>query len=248
MKSTNKVPKNLPRLSKSRILAGLQCLKRLYLEYYQRDLADPVDESRQAIFAAGTAVGVLATKRFPGGRLVAEQHYEHSQAVRATEALLQNASVSCLYESAFTFQDIRTRVDILRRATGGKFDLIEVKSTTGVKDVHIPDVAAQLYAVEGSGLPVDQAFLMHIDSSYVYEGGTLNLEELFSLADVTEDSRTFATEKLPDALDRMWQALEAREAPATSTPGDTARRPTAVLSLDTATRTSRTTLLGSCPD
>ena len=193
--------RNRAQLSKSRILAGLQCLKRLYLECHQRELADAVDESRQAIFDAGTAVGVLATERFPGGRLVAEQYYEHSQAV------------PYLYEPAFTFRGIRTRVDILRRTGEGKFDLIEVKSTTGVKDVHIPDIAAQLYAVEGSGLSVDRAYLMHIDGTYMYEGEAHNLEELFSLKDVTDDSKSYATENLPDALGEMWKVLEAKEAP-----------------------------------
>lgn len=170
MQSTDKGPNRLPRLSKSRILAGLQCLKRLYLECYRRDLADPIDESRQAIFDAGTAVGVLATERFPSGRLVAEQYFEHSQAVRTTERLLQNSSLPYLYEPAFTFRGVRTRVDILQSSSAGKFDLIEVKSTTGVKDVHIPDVAAHLYVVEGSGVPVDRAYLTYIVSTYVYEG------------------------------------------------------------------------------
>ena len=217
MKPKDMTSKNLPRLSKSRVLAGLQCLKRLYLECYQRDLADPVDESRQAIFDAGTAVGVLATERFPGGRLVAEQYYEHSQAVRTTEALLRNTSLPYLYEPAFAFQGVRTRVDILRRSSEGKVDLIEVKSTTGVKEVHIPDVAAQLYTVEGSGLPVNRAYLMHIDSTYIYDGGDYNLEALFSLADVTEASRSYITEYLPGALSKMWETLRSEKSPEVET-------------------------------
>ena len=39
-----------PNLSKSRFTAGLQCLKRLYLEYRKRELAGPVPESQQAFF------------------------------------------------------------------------------------------------------------------------------------------------------------------------------------------------------
>ena len=71
-------------LSKSRFQYGLQCLKRLYLETYHRDLADPVSSERQAIFDAGHAVGELARQRFPGGALVEEAHFEHNQAVRKT--------------------------------------------------------------------------------------------------------------------------------------------------------------------
>ena len=50
-----------PQLSKSRFIAGLQCLKRLYLECYQRELADPLDPGQQALFDTGIAVGELAT-------------------------------------------------------------------------------------------------------------------------------------------------------------------------------------------
>ncbi len=141
-------------LSKSRFLAGLQCLKRLYLECYHGELAGPVGTGQQAIFDTGHTVGEMARRRFPGGTLVAESHLEHRQAVQTTEALLEDTSVSALYEPAFTFEGIRTRVDVLVRASIRAFDLIEVKSTASAKDEHIPDVAVQLHVVEGSGIPV----------------------------------------------------------------------------------------------
>ncbi len=73
-----------PQLSKSRFLAGLQCLKRLYLDCHQPELADPVAAGQQAVFDTGTAVGELARQRFPNGALIAEQYFEHAQAVRST--------------------------------------------------------------------------------------------------------------------------------------------------------------------
>ena len=134
-----------PQLSKSRFLAGLQCLKRLYLECHHRELADPVEAGQQAVFDAGTAVGKLARQRFPDGTLIEERYFEHSQAVRSTQTLLPDASVPALYEPAFTFQGIRTRADVLSRRGGRGFDLVEVKSTTSAKDEHILDVAIQMY-------------------------------------------------------------------------------------------------------
>ena len=83
------------------------------------------------------------------------------------------------YEPAFTFQGVRTRIDVLSRSGGQEFDLIEVKSTTSAKDEHIPDVAIQLYVVEGSGITIERAYLMHINNTYVYQGGEHNPEELF---------------------------------------------------------------------
>ena len=200
-----------PQLSKSRFIAGLQCLKRLYLECYHRELADPVEAGQQAVFDAGTSVGELARRRFPNGKLVAEQYFEHSQAEQTTLALLSDTSIPALYEPAFTFQRIRTRVDILVRVDGPIFDLVEVKSTTSAKDQHIPDVAIQLYALEGSGVTIRRAYLMHINNTYVYQGGNHDVEQLFSLTDVTEEARAYMDEDIPNNLALMWESLQLAE-------------------------------------
>ena len=200
-----------PRLSKSRFMAGLQCLKRLYLECHHRDLADEVGPVQQAIFDSGIAVGELARQRFPGGRLVQEKYFEQREAERTTRRLLEDGSIPAMYEPAFTFEGIQTRVDILRRTEDGKFDLIEVKSNTSLKDVHIPDVAIQLHVIEGCGVPIRRTFLMRIDRSYVYRGGKHHLEELFALEDVTNRARAYIEHAAPGKLARMWQSLRVTQ-------------------------------------
>ena len=206
-----------PSLSKSRFQHGLQCLKRLYLETFHRDLADPVDAARQAIFDSGSAVGELARERFPGGLLVDESYFEHRQAVERTRSLLNNASVPAIYEAGFTFEGIRTRVDVLRRAGPDTFDLIEVKSTARVKSEHYTDVAIQLYVVEGSGVPVNRAFLMHLNRDYVYRGGDHDLHELFTLQDVTDAARSFVENAAANKLAKMWAVLQRESEPDIST-------------------------------
>lgn len=203
----------LPSLSKSRFQYGLQCLKRLYLETNNRELADPVDAALQARFDTGTAVGELAQQRFPGGTLIAESYLAHASAVTRTQTLLSDFLTPALYEAAFTFQGIRTRVDVLARNPGGGFDLIEVKSTASLKSEHITDVAIQMYVVEGSGVPVANAYLMHLNNGYVYEGGEHDLRQLFTLEDVTEESRAFILDSVPAELERMWAALRVDETP-----------------------------------
>ena len=202
-----------PQLSKSRFMAGLQCLKRLYLECYDRDLADQIDARQQAIFDTGTGVGELARERYPNGRLIEEQYFQFSQAARTTEKVLSDTSVPAIFEGAFAFEKIRIRADILKRNEEGSFDLIEVKSTTSAKREHIPDVAIQLHVLEGMGIPVRQAHLMHINNEYVYQGGAYDLEELFSLKDVTEEAREFVSEIAPEKLVEMWQALGGETVP-----------------------------------
>ncbi len=190
-------------------MAGLQCLKRLYLEVHHRDLADPVAPSQQAIFDTGNLVGELARDRFPGGTLIEEQYYEQDGADISTRALMSDASIPALYEAAFSFEGIRTRVDILTRADDGQgFDLIEVKSTSRFKErEHLPDVAIQLHVVEGNGVPIRRAYLMHIDNTYVYEGGEHDLTRLFALEDVTDTAREYLADVEPGKLAEMWESL-----------------------------------------
>ena len=195
-------------LSKSRFQSGLQCLKRLYLECYSRDLADPIDPSTQAAFDYGTAVGEVARLRFPGGRLVEESHLEHDQAVETTQALLTDPSIPSIYEAAVNFQGIRSRFDILVRKDDQVFDLVEVKSSTSVKQEHITDVAIQVYAAEGSGIAIDRAYLMHVNNTYVYQGGEYDLEQLFTLADITAEAKRYVAEHVEDDLAEMWATLE----------------------------------------
>jgi hypothetical protein len=49
-------------LSKSRFMAGLQCLKRLYLQVHKPGLAGELDERSWAVIEQGQEVGRLAQK------------------------------------------------------------------------------------------------------------------------------------------------------------------------------------------
>ena len=176
-----------------------------------------------------------------------EQYYEHEQAVRTTRRLLRSVPVPPLYEAAFTFEGIRTRVDVLHKRGGPGFDLVEVKSSTSVKPEHIPDMAIQLHVLEGSGIPVETAWLMHVNTSYVYQGGPYDLERLFSLEDVTERTRALVAENIPVT----WPVCGtpcSKTRSRTSKPEATAKSLTGVHSLGTATGMSRSIRSGSCPD
>ena len=48
---------NTIRISKSKFVAGVQCLKRLYLEVHQPELAGELDEATKAVMEQGHQVG-----------------------------------------------------------------------------------------------------------------------------------------------------------------------------------------------
>jgi hypothetical protein len=191
-----------PLLSKSRFLAGIQCHKRLYLECYHRELMGEVDASQQAVFDMGTRIGELARGLRPGGVVVGEDHLHHQNAVKATAALLADKPAASIYEAAFTHDGVRIRIDILARAGRRRYDIIEVKSSGSTKPEHLPDVGIQVYVLQGCGVPLGRACLAHINTEYVYPGGAYDLEQLFTVDDMT-DAVSASQEEVMSALGDM---------------------------------------------
>ena len=82
------------RLSKSRYLSGLQCLKRLYLDIHAREVASEFD--------AGTRVGELARERYPGGVLVEVDYFQVADGLARTAAALADPGAPVISESSGT--------------------------------------------------------------------------------------------------------------------------------------------------
>lgn len=176
-------------LSKSRFQSGLQCPKTLWLAVHQPDLADPVSESLQGRFDEGQRVGAVAREYFPGGVLVEEDHTQTAAAIERTQSLIEQGAF-VIYEAAFAFDDVLVRADVMKR-DGAAWDLVEVKSSTQCKPEHVTDAAVQTYVVEGAGLSVRGVHIMHLDRTYIYEGGAYDLAGLFALVDVTDQARAY---------------------------------------------------------
>lgn len=193
-------------------MSGLQCLRKLHLSCYQRDLGTPPDAAQQAVFHAGTLVGEIARELRPGGVLIDEPHDRHSEAVDRTRALLGQDDVPAIYEAGFTEDGVRIRVDILARSSGGSWDLIEVKSSASTKDEHVPDAAVQLMVVEKAGLTVNEIGLAHMNRDYVYPGGEYEVDHLLTVDDITDDARGYA-KSVPERLAAMRRALSEEEPP-----------------------------------
>jgi len=205
-------------LSKSKYQTGLQCPRALWRSIHAPETADPVTETQQWIFDQGSQIGCLAQALFPGGTEVTENHRQRAQAL-ATTARLIGSGEKVLYEPAFQFDDVLVRVDILVRvdaadgdAPGGAglWDVYEVKSATSLKPQFVTDAAIQTYVLEGAGLQVRRASVIHIDTSYAFDGGSHDPAKLFAIVDVTEDARKHTLE-IPAVLGDLKQMLAGEE-------------------------------------
>ena len=180
-----------PRLSKSKFLSGIQCHKRLYLEVHHPSLATKPDAATQAMFDMGTEIGELARSRFAGGVLVTAGYRQTEAALAQTAALIQDLTVPAIFEGAFLHGGVLIRADVLERVLTAEglfcgWRLIEVKSSTKIKDVHLEDLAVQSEVILGAGLTLVSVCLMHINTGYLYRDGAIDLTELFAIHDLSE--------------------------------------------------------------
>lgn len=196
------------RLSKSKILSGWQCKKKLWLEVHEPDRA-VVDPSLERIFALGHEVGELARTQFPDGILIG--HDERlDDALAETEARLAAPGPVTLFEATFRHQGVLIRADVVVRDDAGGIRLVEVKAGTKVKPVNFIDCAVQTWVLTGLGLAPARVELAHINNRFVYAGGG-DYEGLLRFEDVTgQIAGTLAT--VPLWLD-AYRAMLAEGVP-----------------------------------
>ena len=200
-------------LSKSKYLAGCQCPKRLWLQCFSPELAAEQDASVAARLEAGTEIGRHARALFSGGVLVDEEAWQHDEAVTRTQALLADLAVPAIFEAAFVHARVRIRVDVLERLPGGAWGVREVKSGTGVKDVHLPDVAVQRFVLEGAGLSVPSVEIIHVDRNYIRGDSGIDWQAFFKRADVTADVKPLM-KSVPARVEELHRVLGLPDTPA----------------------------------
>lgn len=170
-----------PQISKSQYMYGKQCLLRLWYYRNRKDLQKDVDSTTQAILDQGHQVGELAMQYFPNGVEVTASPYELEEAREQTEAFI-NEEKQAIYEAYACSKDgVYFRIDILKKVEDkDEWDMIEVKSSTSVKEQFIDDMAVQRYAFEGAGYKIRKSGLMYINNKYVRQG-PIDVKKLFKI-------------------------------------------------------------------
>ena len=191
------------RLSKSRYLSGRQCHRRLWWEVHEPDAPELTpDAATQRVFDTGHRVGEVARTWFPGGVLVDAPYTRPRERLAQTRAAL-TAGATVIYEAAFEHENVFAALDVLSRpGPKAPWTLTEVKSTTSVKEVHLPDVAVQTWVARGAGIAVGAAEVMHLDPACRHP----DLSNLFRREAVTEAIEE-AVGEVPRAAKRMLTML-----------------------------------------
>ena len=177
-------------LSKSKLLTFRQCPKRLWLEVHRPELREDSAAS-QAAFKVGYQVGDIARQVYDPkdiGVLIDAQTDGFDAAFARTQELLKSAQP--IFEAGFRAEGGLAFADVMlpiKRGAKLSWRMVEVKSSTSVKDYHRDDVAIQAFLARASGVALDSIALAHIDSAWTYAGkgdyGGLLVE-----SDLTDDA------------------------------------------------------------
>jgi predicted RecB family nuclease len=172
-------------ISKTKLLHYLQCPRRLWLEQYSPEILDEAAIDEAAI-ETGRVVGVKAREVLGrgAGHLVSHDRGLRS-AVAETAALLEAGGNEPIFEATFDYDGLTVQVDVLDRA-GNTLRIVEVKSSTKVKDHFLADCAIQAWTLGKLGLAPSATALALINNEFEYAGDG-NYQGLFREIDLTHD-------------------------------------------------------------
>jgi hypothetical protein len=160
-------------LSKSKLLAFRQCPKKLWLELHGPK--PQFSAATRASFEVGNQVGKIARQLYDPkgvGQLLIPKEEGYPAALARTTQLLTAAQP--IFEATLSAGGALALADVmLASRKGGKrvWRMIEVKSSTEVKDCYRDDVAIQAFVARKAGVSLTSVSLAHIDSQWVYPGG-----------------------------------------------------------------------------
>ena len=177
-------------LSKSKIIAYRQCAKRLWLEVHRPALRVDSEETL-ARFQVGYQVGDVARRIYdPKGQgAVIDVEREGFDRAFARSARLLAESAHPVFEAGFKIAGALAFADVMLPVTEKRrraWRMVEVKSSTSVKDYHRDDAAVQTFIARTAGVPVSSVALACIDSSWTYPGD-LNYNGLLVETDLTAE-------------------------------------------------------------
>ena len=180
-------------LTKSKYLIGMKCPKHMWMLINKKKEIPEFNIFTKFIFNQGNEVGKLAQKIYPDGKNIPIEDFIFN--LKASSEYLEYKIP--LFEAGFKYHNCFSRADILV-PVGNKWNIIEVKSGTNVKNENLHDVSFQKFCYEGNGIKINKCFLMHLNSNYILDGN-VNIKKLFVKKDITDK----VNELMKDVVERI---------------------------------------------
>ncbi len=194
-------------LSKSKYLSGLQCPKLLWVEVNDPKRLPETDATTQYIFDQGHLIGELAKELFPEGINIPQESFMGN--INQTKNLIKERKP--LFEAGILTGNLYSRIDVLYPSGEEEWDILEIKSSTSVKGIHIDDLSFQKFCCEEEGLTIRKCCLVYINNKY-FRDGEIDPSQLFTIADVTAEVENIAVDTR-DRINSMLRVISLGECP-----------------------------------
>jgi len=167
----------------------------------------PFDATTQHVFDQGHLIGDLAHQLYTDGlNLHTDNIGENLRETRSSLSLRKP-----LFEAGFSSNRLYCRVDIINPVDEDEWDIIEVKSTSEIKDEQLHDVAFQRLCCQFAGLKINHCHIMHLNRDYIKQG-EIDPHQLFVIEDVTDRLDKF-TDSLKERIDKMLAVIDSDTCP-----------------------------------
>ena len=174
-------------------------------EVFNEPAKEVLSAAGEFILDQGHEVGELAKELYPDG---IDLPTDFKINLEKSKAALKIGKP--LFEAGFESNNCYARADILV-PVDGKWDIIEVKAGTSVKEINLHDLSFQRHVYESSGIKIRKCYLMHLNKDYV-RNGELDLDKLFLKEDVTSDVKKLMN-GLEERVKEMFDVISSKVKP-----------------------------------
>ena len=175
-------------LSKSKYCNGIQCKKILWLDKYK---SEEREEDNNSVLEQGNLVHEVARYMYPN-HITIPFNLDLSEMIKDTYSSLESYKDIVICEASFKYMNNFCSVDILKK-DNDDYEMYEVKSSTGVRDVYINDISYQYYVLNNLGFKIKKCYLVYLNNKYV-RCDHIDLNELFICEDVTDKIKSMQDE------------------------------------------------------
>ena len=168
-------------LTKSKIITGLRCPKKLWFDINEKIQVDHFNLHRGNVFGE-------KIKELYGDGFDLSNNFDED-IIQLTENAINDPKVNIIYEGAFLFEETLVRTDVLIRKPNG-WKLIEAKCSASVKESHKQDIAIQYFVLKNSNIKITEAVITHLNKEFYYKGNN-DYTELKIEVDVLNDIQEY---------------------------------------------------------
>ena len=198
-------------LTKSKIISGKQCHKKLWYDFHQKIKAE------KAVFNSGNRFGEVVRNNYKSGygkfKDFSPYFYCADKVANWTKEAIRSNNINVIFEGAFIYLNTLVLTDVLIRKKNG-WELLEAKATGSIeekppgsiKDKYIKDAAIQSFIVKKCmnelGTNLVGVKLININREFIYKGDE-NYKDLTNYSsDITSD--VMETEKkVPNDIEEL---------------------------------------------